>query len=193
MQNQVEGPLETLFDGFVRDHIVKELAREKFKREFAQELGATAAELYAGTKTVKRHQSRLPQTLLHGDAHFGNTYVLPDGTGGLLDWQVSARGFLMHDVGYFIPTALSVESRRAQERQLLSFYRDRLCSYGVEDAPDMETLWLEYRRSLLYGFDMGWLTAPRENYGWEVMVVGNHRTKVACQDHDTLRLIAELA
>ena len=193
VQNQVEGPLETLFDGFVRDHIVKELAREKFKREFAQELGATAAELYAGTKTLKRHQATLPQTLLHGDAHFGNTYVLPDGTGGLLDWQVSARGFLMHDVGYFIPTALSVESRRAHERELLSFYRDRLCSYGVEDAPDIETLWLEYRRSLLYGFDMGWLTAPRENYGWEVMVVGNHRTKVACQDHDTLRLIAELA
>jgi hypothetical protein len=40
---------------------------------------------------------------------------------------------------------------------------------------------------------MGWLTAPRENYGLEVIVVGNHRTKVACQDHDTLRLIAELA
>ena len=99
----------------------------------------------------------------------------------------------MHDVGYFIPTALSVESRRRKERELLSFYRDRLCSHGVEDAPDVETLWLEYRRSLLYGFDMGWLTAPRENYGWEVMVVGNHRTKVACQDHDTLRLIAELA
>jgi Ser/Thr protein kinase RdoA (MazF antagonist) len=112
VQTQVEGPLETLFDGFVREHIVKELAREKFKREFAQELGATAAELYAGMKAVKRHQARLPQTLLHGDAHFGNTYVLPDGTGGLLDWQVSARGFLMHDVGYLIPTALSVESRR---------------------------------------------------------------------------------
>jgi hypothetical protein len=62
----------------------------------------------------------------------------------------------------------------------------------VKRPPDLEMLWLEYRRSLIYGFDMGWLTAPRENYGWETMVVGNHRTKAAYQDHETGKLIAEL-
>lgn len=190
--NQVEGSLETLFDRYVADHIVNELAREKFKREFAQELGLSADEMYAGTKAIKRHQARLPQTYLHGDTHFGNTYVLPGGIGGLLDWQVSARGFLMHDVGYIIPTSLSVEARRKHERELLAFYRDRLCSYGVENAPDLETLWLEYRRGLLYGFDMGWLTCPRENYGWQVFVIGNHRTKTACLDHDARKLVREL-
>jgi hypothetical protein len=39
---------------------------------------------------------------------------------------------------------------------------------------------------------MGWLTAPRENYGWEVMVLGNHRTKAAYLDHETGKLIDEL-
>src|SRR4051812_44556978 len=33
-----------------------------------------------------------PHTLLHGDAHIGNTYVLPDDTVGFLDWQVLRRG-----------------------------------------------------------------------------------------------------
>ncbi len=74
----------------------------------------------------------------------------------------------------------------------MAFYRDRLCTYGVMNAPDLETLWLEYRRSMLHGFYLGWLTAPRENYGWEVVVVGNHRTKAACRDHETRKLIAEL-
>ena len=31
-------------------------------------------------------------TLLHGDPHIGNTYVLPDGTVGFLDWQMVRRG-----------------------------------------------------------------------------------------------------
>jgi hypothetical protein len=61
------------------------------------------------------------------------------------------------------------------------------------DVPPLETFLLEYRRSLLYGFIMGWLTAPRENYGLEVVVMGNHRTKVAYQDHETATLVAGLA
>jgi len=82
VQNLVQGSLETLFDDYICAHIVKEVGLEKFKREFAQAVGATAEELYAGTKLLKRHQAKLPRTFLHGDAHFGNTYVLPDGTAG---------------------------------------------------------------------------------------------------------------
>ncbi|MET0985090.1 MAG: aminoglycoside phosphotransferase family protein [Steroidobacteraceae bacterium] len=192
VQNHLAGSLETLLDGPVRLHIVNELARERFKREFAQELGVSEAEMFAGVKALKRHQSTLPQTLLHGDAHFGNTYVMPDGTGGLLDWQIMVRGYLMHDIGYLIQTALSVEGRRKHERELLAHYREQLRAKGAKDAPDLESLWLEYRCSMLYGFYMGWLTAPRENYGLEVCVVGNHRTKTACIDHESVKLVRQL-
>ena len=192
IQDQVDGPLEDMFVRFIHDHIVKELSREAFKREFVAELGTTDAELNAGVRTLKLHQATLPQTFLHGDAHLANSYFLPDGTGGVYDWQVSARGYLMHDIGYYLQSAFSVAMRRKQEREMLAFYRDRLCAHGVKEPPSLEDLWLEYRRSMIYGFYMGWLTAPRENYGWEVIVVGNHRTKAACQDHDTMKLIAEL-
>ena len=192
VENQVEGDLEDLFDEFVHAHILNEIGRERFKRELVEDLGTTDAELQAGLKALKRHQATLPQTFLHGDAHYGNSYVLPDGTGGLLDWQVNARGFLTHDIAYLIQTALSVEARRKNERELLAFYRDRLCSYGVKEAPDAELLWLEYRRSMLYGFYMGWITAPRENYGLEVCVLGNNRTASAYRDHEAGKLIKEI-
>lgn len=188
----VESEIESLFDGIIPAHIHKEIERERFKREFAEELGLTEYQMYAGIKAVKRHQATLPQTFLHGDAHFNNSYRLPDGAVGLYDWQISAKGFLTHDICYYIQTALPVEMRRKHERELLAFYRSRLCSHGVADAPSDETIWYEYRLSLLYGFYYGWMTAPRENYSWEVIVIGNHRTKVACMDHDVWSLIKKL-
>ncbi len=192
VQNQVEGSMEELFDRFIRAHVINELAREKYKNEFVEEVGTNEAELYFGEKALKRHHATLVQTLLHGDAHFGNTYLTSDGKGGLLDWQVSCRGFAMFDVGYLLHTALSVQTRRTRERELLAFYRDRLCSHGAQDAPDMEALWTEYRRTAHHSFYLGWLTAPRENYSLEVCVLGNHRTKAAYQDLEARKLIKQI-
>jgi hypothetical protein len=98
----------------------------------------------------------------------------------------------MFDVGYLLHTALSVHTRRLKERELLAFYRDRLCSHGVQGAPDIEVLWTEYRRTAHHSFYLGWLTAPRENYGLEVCVLGNHRTKAAYLDLEARRLIKEI-
>lgn len=192
VQSQVAGSIEDMFDHAIKAHVVSELAREKFKAEFAQDYGMSEQEMFDGEKALKRHFSRMTPTVLHGDAHFANTYVLPDGTGGLIDWQVFTNGYFMFDVAYFLQTALSVAGRRKHEREMLAFYRDRLQSFGVRAPPDAETMWLEYRRALHHGFYLGWLTAPRENYGWEVMVLGNHRTKAACTDHDSARLIRDL-
>lgn len=192
VQGQVTGEMEEWFDKFIREHVINELAREKYKREFVEEAGTNEAELYFGEKALKRHHAGLAQTLLHGDAHFGNTYLTQDGRGGLLDWQVNCRGFAMFDVGYLLHTALSVHTRRLKERELLAFYRDRLCSHGVQGAPDSEVLWTEYRRTAHHSFYLGWLTAPRENYGLEVCVLGNHRTKAAYQDLEARRLIKEI-
>src|SRR3546814_7238951 len=60
---------------------------------------------------------RGPVTLLHGDAHVGNTYVLPDGSVGFLDWQVVRRGCWSQDVGYFLVGALTQDDRREHERR----------------------------------------------------------------------------
>jgi thiamine kinase-like enzyme len=148
--------------------------------------------MHAAIKALKRHHAKLPTTVLHGDCHFNNTYALPDGTGGLIDWQFCCRGFVAHDINYLITTALSVDMRRKNERELLAFYLDRLRSYGVNAAPDPDTLWLEYRRTSLYGFSTGWLPCPVENYGRETTVMAHLRTAAACKDHQSLKLIGDL-
>lgn len=192
IQSQVSGTMEDMFDNSIRDHVINELRREKYKAEFVAETGMTEPELYFGEKALKRHFATLPQTVLHGDGHINNTYTLPDGTGGLFDWQVCCHGFSMFDTSYLIQSALSVESRRKHERDLVAFYVDRLRSHGVKDAPGVEVFWTEYRRMALHSFYLGWLTAPRENYGLEVCVIGNHRTKAAFQDLEAGKLLRDM-
>ena len=61
-----------------------------------------------------------PPTLLHGDAHVGNTYLTPAGDVGFLDWQVARKGNFALDLGYFLQGAITTEDRRAHERELLA-------------------------------------------------------------------------
>jgi hypothetical protein len=96
-----------------------------------------------------------PQTLLHGDAHVGNTYSLPDGGIGFYDWQLVRTGSWAHDVGYFIGSALSIEDRRAHEFDLLRRYRGALLAAGVP-APTFDDMWTAYRRTPAYGYGI-WL------------------------------------
>ena len=96
-----------------------------------------------------------PQTLLHGDAHIGNTYVLPDGELGFLDWQVVRRGGWSVDVGYFIQGALTEEDRGAAEADLVEEYRTSL-DVPDDERPTAEQAWLHYRASAAHGLTL-WL------------------------------------
>jgi ubiquinone/menaquinone biosynthesis C-methylase UbiE len=107
-----------------------------------------------------------PHCLVHGDAHVGNAYRLPDGTVGFCDWQTLARGRWAHDVAYFVASALEPDERARAERDLLRHYLDRLAGHGA-DAPGFDDAWTDYRRHMVYGL-FGWLTnleqfQPEEN------------------------------
>jgi aminoglycoside phosphotransferase (APT) family kinase protein len=101
------------------------------------------------------------QTLLHGDPHIGNTYVLPDGGVGFLDWQVVRRGNPSIDLGYFLQGALTVENRRSSEAELVAAYYDSL-SLPPEELPDKDDLWRRYRASTIHGLTM-WLVTAASN------------------------------
>lgn len=194
VEDQVDGKLERLLRGLTRDLIQSELHKEKWKAEFVQQLGTSKAQMEDGLRALKVHQARtLPQTLLHGDPHYANSYVLPDGTPGLFDWQIFARGFGIHDINYHVVNALSVEARRTHERDLIAFYRDRLMAHGVKEPPSFDTLWREYRMATHYCVYGGWLTVSREGYGWEICVLAILRAVAAYQDHETARAIADIS
>lgn len=92
-----------------------------------------------------------PTTFLHGDPHVGNTYRLPDGRMGFTDWQVAMRGHWAYDFGDFLASALSVDDRRAWERDLLGLYLKRLAGAGAP-APGFDEAWRAYKQCLMYPY-----------------------------------------
>ncbi|MGW1028541.1 phosphotransferase [Streptomyces sp. NPDC002577] len=97
-----------------------------------------------------------PMTLLHGDAHIGNTYVMPDGDVGFLDWQVVRRGGWSQDLGYFLVGALTEDDRRSSEAELVEEYR-RVLDVPGSQRPTAEEAWLRYRAAPAFGLAI-WLS-----------------------------------
>ena len=70
--------------------------------------------------------------------------------------------------------------------------REQLRAHGLAEPPDLDTLWLEYRRAMVWGVYIGWLTTPVINYGWEITVMNHLRIMTAYEDLETAKAIAEL-
>jgi hypothetical protein len=133
-----------------------------------------------------------PVTLLHGDAHIGNTYVLPDDDVGFLDWEVVRRGNWSHDVGYFVMGALTTEDRRASQEALVDRYLADLDVPG-DQRPTREEAWLRYRASAAYGLAI-WLSTLGTD-GWqrrEVSLALAQRYAHAFVELDTLGALDQL-
>jgi len=109
--------------------------------------------------------SESPQTLLHGDPHIGNTYVLPNDDIGFLDWQMVRRGNFALDLGYFLQGALTVDDRRAAERTLLEQYRTAL-ELPAEQLPSADEVWLRYRASVAHGLAI-WIATLSGGDAWQ--------------------------
>jgi Ser/Thr protein kinase RdoA (MazF antagonist) len=129
--------------------------------------------------------SQDPVTLLHGDAHIGNTYVLPNDDVGFLDWQVVRRGNWSQDVGYFLVSALTEDNRRRSERDLIEAWCSTL---DVPDAqrPSIDIAWLHYRASQAYGLAI-WLSTLGTD-GWQAPAISRalvQRYATAFIDLDT--------
>jgi hypothetical protein len=127
-----------------------------------------------------------PRCLLLGDCHQGNTYVLPDGHRMWIDWQLVRKGRPWRDLTYFMIGCLSVDDRRAAERDLLATYRAALVATGAQGVPSDEEIWWLYRRWVLYGMQ-AWI-ANMDVWG-QIGLPMNERFFTAGEDHDTWKLL----
>jgi len=132
------------------------------------------------------------QTLLHGDPHIGNTYVLPDDDVGFLDWQVLRTGNPSLDLGYFLQGACTVEDRRAAEGALIDEYHAAL-ELPPDECPSREDVWRRYRASTAHGLTMWLVTAASDWQRSEVSLALAHRYAAAFVDLDSADAINELA
>jgi len=126
-------------------------ARQGFsdgKEVIPARLYARESEIWPATvASVERHD-QLPATLAHGDVHLKNWYVAGSGEMGLSDWQCISRGHWSRDFAYTISTALTIEDRRAWDRDLLKLYLETLASTGGPKV-GFDEAWLHYRQQLM--------------------------------------------
>jgi hypothetical protein len=148
--------------------IIRVFLELPYKKALLDATGADADAMEAAFWTLQERVARDPMTLLHGDPHPRNTYALPTGRMGVLDWQLVRRGSWSHDVGYALIGALPPDLRRAHERELLDNYRGRLVDAGVTSVPGREHMWTSYRESPAWGFCM-WAITPDQMYSVEVV------------------------
>ncbi|HEY1119775.1 MAG TPA: phosphotransferase [Acidimicrobiales bacterium] len=133
-----------------------------------------------------------PQTLLHGDAHVGNTYTLPNGDLGFYDWGVVRSGHWSFDVGYFVISALDVEDRRRHAAELVEEYRSAL-EVPEPDRPSRQEAWLRFRTATPYGLAI-WVTTGAED-GYQAPAICQNLTArfgQAFLDLDTPAALSEL-
>jgi hypothetical protein len=162
-----------------------QVERSEYKQELFLRLGRSFDDAWKCLWKAQEILESEPTTLLHGDTHFGNTYLLPGDRVGLVDWQLMNRGRWSHDVTYILVTALDREVRRRSERDHLAYYLDRLRAEGVKTVPDLEDAWLLYRQTAIWGFLIGWMITPVENYGEEILRANLERLSAALEDLET--------
>jgi aminoglycoside phosphotransferase (APT) family kinase protein len=130
------------------------------------------------------------QTLVHGDPHMGNLFV-DDGRTGLLDWAVVGRYAGMRDVAYFLCNSLPTDVRRAEEQMLLSRYRSKLASSGID--LDEQAAVDQYRLFAVYSWVSATTTAAMGDR-WQPIEIGMSamaRTSEAIDDLDVVGRLTE--
>jgi len=185
------GGMFDIFDTIGLELIEDQVLRHSFKADMIAPLGRSLPQMWELLWRVQAMHASAPATLLHGDAHIGNTYLLPGGQGGLLDWQLMMRGSWAHDVTYLLVTALEPEVRRVHQHELLLGYLDQLSSAGVPGVPAPDAAFGQYRRAALWGLVIGWLICPPENYGQPITEANISRTIAAVEDLETFAAIED--
>ena len=132
-----------------------------------------------------------PKTMIHGDIHAGNQFVDGDGI-GIYDWAVISRSPGIRDVGIFLCNSCPPNLLRENGEAWLHRYHQTLVDAGVQ-APDFDTLWLRFRRAVLYG----WITATTTaavGDRWqplEVSLPSMRRATEICADLGTVEAIRD--
>jgi hypothetical protein len=121
-----------------------------------------------------------PWCVIHGDAHVGNVFLNADGRPSFVDWQLVQRAPWYLDVGYHMSSAITVEDRRAHERDLVRHYLGHLAALGG-DAPSEDEAWRLLPRGMVHGF---YLWAITVRVLPEITTMLNERLGTAVDDHD---------
>jgi len=156
-----------------------------------------AATLRACVPAIERWLLARPERFgpVHGDYRLDNLLFPPDGGPDVVavDWQTLSLALPARDLAYFLGTSLSVDDRRAHERDLVAAYHAALTSYGVAGY-SLEDCWDDYRFAMIQGplvAVFGCAYGTRTERGDRMFAVMVARSCAAIRDLDTLALAAQ--
>ncbi|KAH8681871.1 kinase-like domain-containing protein [Xylariales sp. PMI_506] len=167
-----------------------------YARQFGQGRGPPVSEqlrdresVLAAWRTLWKTSDPRFRCFVHGDCHIGQTYITADGQPGLLDWQGAHINSALHDVSFFINGILSIEDRRANDKQIFQHYLDSLHKSGGPEIA-FDDIWPEYRKHTLHGFL--WALTPPEMQPAEQTHEISTRYSAAIIDNKTIELLESL-
>jgi Phosphotransferase enzyme family len=163
--------------------------KEHFVRPEVFQLPAALADRERGLNALRnlwRYDDTNAHCVIHGDAHLGNTAIDASGQPYFIDWAGPCYSCWAFDVSNFMVGALTVADRRANERDLISHYLDRLAFHGGP-ALNRAEAWDDFRRHILNG--LVWTTLPTALQSTENVHAMGERYSAALIDHDTFKLM----
>lgn len=133
--------------------------------------------------------------LVHGDYRLDNLLFPPDGGPGVVavDWQTLSLALPARDLAYFLGTSLTVEDRRAHERDLVAAYHAALTTYGVTGY-SLDDCWDDYVFAMIQGplvSVFGCAYGTRTERGDRMFAAMVARSCAAIRDLGTLALVAQ--
>jgi hypothetical protein len=129
-------------------------------------------------------------TLIHGDLRVDNV-LFEDGRACLIDWQSLGHGDPQHDVAYFLSGSLSIEDRRASERDLIAEHAALITE--ADPGYTFDAALASYRGNVVSGLWMTVIAAAhveRNAHNARLLEVLVDRNTAAIRDWDGLAAIA---
>ncbi len=147
--------------------------------------------VYERSDAIDAFWASEPQTVLHGDPHFGNLFFEGD-QAGFIDWQVARAGCGIRDVSYFATASIDPTLLRTIERGLVERYVGLLDAAGI--AVDLEHQWNLYRAGLtdFYGSAVAASEAGDKAQDPEITRVGVERVVASIEALDSFTVLEKL-
>jgi aminoglycoside phosphotransferase (APT) family kinase protein len=163
------------------------------RAEVTPAVRAVSAALDSNIDAYYREFESGPLTLLHGDSHLGNTYSMPDGRSGVLNWQVVWQGPSLRESTYWMTTSLDLDVRRHHVHDLLDRYLEGLRARGVGNVPTSDAAFQRYRLFAAEAWDATAMTIAWPGLqAKENAEASWRRTCVAVEDLETAALLNRL-
>jgi hypothetical protein len=171
-----------------------EVGMERARAVIPTRLLGQADRLYEGTvRAMRIATDDMEHTLLHGDAHAGQTYMTGNGSMGLADWQCVQQGGWAFDFAYLVNSSLEPENRRAWQAGLIEDYLAALRAHGGPEISYDDAL-LAYRQQCFWPYAAWAFTIGRAVYQPKMQPVETclaivRRTATAIDDLDAFSAV----